>query len=203
MEHIAANPRFGELCRKFRFGYACTQSWSALADPAVAVEFRPAPAIALPLYTYDEPLRFTSDGNGRRYLGRGWSASEPWGTWSAKPEAEISLPLHHRPSGAAGLEVRAMGFVHAGLLQQEVKVTANGEEIALWRFQVGEGAVSRTATIPSRLIASGEELKLRFIPASPQSPKAAGLSNDDTRQLGIGLVEMTLSDRAEGRAPSR
>ncbi len=103
VEHIAANPRFGELCREFRFGYsaACTQSWRRSPIPLSRWNSDPRPRLRLPLYTYDEPLRFTSDGNGRRYLGRGWSVSEPWGTWSAKPEAEISLPLQRRPSGAA------------------------------------------------------------------------------------------------------
>lgn len=211
---IAAAPAFAELCRAFNWGVACSRAWDSLRDPALRVHFRsvspgeallrkgvgelpPRPKEAFSRYNTGELLRFDGGGNGNRHLGWGWFNPEGWGTWSRGSASEISFQLREPFPESLELIVHAQAFVHPGRPVAEVDVYANGRSIARWEFRWGQGIAERSAIVPRTLMREDGTLQLGFVPSEVQSPKDAGLSEDE-RKLGIGLVDLRLVPRSGG-----
>lgn len=180
-------PDFESLCRSFQGGFACSRHWSALARE-LTLGFS-APAVDIPFYALGDEIRFSEGGNSGGYTVFGWSAAEPWGTWTEGAESEMLLRLREPVSTDLKLTVRVHGFPADRRGEQAVEVVANGTAVGWWALRDGrEGEVS--AIIP-RAVAAAPLLRLAFRIAHPASPKSLGLS-EDLRQLGMGAVRMRI-----------
>lgn len=189
---ISDKPRFSELCREFKFGVVCTQTWSALDAHSKAGKFPLTPVFIFPDYELGRELKFVTHGNGRRFMGQGWSTPEPWGTWSTGKVSEVFVKLPNGPGASWTVEAEATAFVHPARKDLDVTVFANGANVGTWMFRHGEGTVHRSLIVPIALVKANGDLRLTFIPSSLQSPKEAGLSAD-VRPLGFALVNMRLN----------
>lgn len=177
-----------DICRGFAGGWACSLDWSTL--PETARRAWSHDVTPLPLLTVGSSLRFTLDGRGGPYLGRGWSFSETWGTWSDGPVSTLHLPLAQPIQHDPRLRLDIHPFLAGALQSQRVRVLVNDEPLADWTL--GPGIAPPELRIPAGLARARPILELRFEIADPRSPASLGLSPDDQRALGIGLVGLQL-----------
>ena len=132
---------------------------------------------------------------GVRLQGNGWSAPEPWGTWTDGYKANL-LPI---PIGEEfkneDLIVQAdvMPFIGTPGQKQAVRVSANGKVVANWLFTDLNPQHIATALIPRQVFANEKTLSLSFDILNPTSPNSLGLS-EDRRMLGIGLRQIRIKD---------
>ena len=189
---ISDKPRFNELCREFKFGVICTRAWSELDARSKAGKFPLTPLFVFPDYELGNELKFVTHGNGRRFMGQGWSTPEPWGTWSTGKISEVFVKLPNVSGTSWAMEAEATAFVHPARKELDVMVFANGANLGTWIFRHGDGIVHRSLDVPIALVNANGDLRLTFAPSSLQSPKEAGLS-DDVRPLGFALVSMRLN----------
>lgn len=129
-----------------------------------------------------ETLLFKDQAKGSRYLRSGWGSPESWGVWSSQPEAVIALekldPVINQ------ISVRFNAMISPMALIQNIAIYANDQ-------LVGKHAVASfndnllTVVIPKR---DNRSLKLRFEVDQLHSPAQLGITQDDQRKLGIGLI---------------
>ncbi len=145
------------------------------------------------MYRLGDVYRFSLGGNAEHCLLGGWSLSEPWGIWSLGKNSEVGFRLSESLSGNIHLTVSANPFVHAGRPMKEIEVFVNGQWVATWNYQLGQGTAKRSASIPQNIYQQNEGvLKIKFVPKEIDSPKQAGLS-EDQRQISLGLVDLVLT----------
>ena len=129
-------------------------------------------------------------------LATGWSAAEPFGTWSKEPVAKMTFDLSH-PSLARGAELTfdVLPFLPTMLPSQRVDVRAGGRVLAEWRFEHAEmvqgwRAVPRTVRVGPKDRDANGRIVLEFAIERPCSPLESGLSTDP-RKLGIAMTRVS------------
>jgi hypothetical protein len=126
---------------------------------------------------------------------RGWGDAEPWGTWTIAPEATLRPFLI--PDIAANSDLLFEATVRAFIPKpggvQHVTVRANGIVVATWILTDTKPLHEVSARIPKTALAAGARLVLSFDISNPVSPASTGLS-PDTRELGMGLIELRLKE---------
>lgn len=140
-------------------------------------------------------LFFGDNGDGTRYLGDGWSAPEPWGVWSEKPEADLVFPIdtHQIPTH---VRVHLDSLVTKRHRRQDFECWINGIFAKAFSFDGSTFLRWEDITIPSEAvpsIRSRKKLEIDFKVLNPASPKKLGLSSD-ARDLGVALHEIELSN---------
>ena len=130
-------------------------------------------------------------------LKSGWNGAEPWGVWSNDDVAQISI----RP---ANPEIRTLSFrfhlyppTTFTDFHQSIGVVINDQKYAEWSLKPDECG-ARVIQLDSPL-PTDRDTQISFEVAKPTSPKSIGM-NEDTRQLGIGLISMTAGDWSEDEA---
>ncbi|MFA5950227.1 MAG: hypothetical protein WC807_08085 [Hyphomicrobium sp.] len=129
-------------------------------------------------------LRFGTGVGDSRVLKGGWAAMEPWGVWSNMTEAELSIWVG-RAKNDIDLELRARGIV-----PQEVRVAANGEDIGT--VQLNNRTAKASVKIAREIAAKQSPLRLVFHVPEMRSPAELGIGAD-TRKLGIALESATVT----------
>jgi hypothetical protein len=166
----------------------------ARADGPGCITARAADAAriaALPPLAATGTLRTAAGEAGTAYLGAGWSAPEPWGTWTDADRARVRLPI---AAAAAPLELAFTAHALAAPGEaQTVDVHANGERIATWTLPGGAGAQRYVAVVPRALRDARPALDLELVIARPVTPRALGLGPDD-RTLGFALSGLAWRD---------
>ncbi len=186
-------PEFRKWCRECEYGIVCTRNWDKLPHLASRPEFKPITETVVSPCSLGEVLRFSHGGNGVRFLRRGWSIPEPWGIWSIGKQSELALQLSNKVSGNVFLTVRANPFVYFGCPKKEIKVLVNDEHVATWNYQLGDGNEMRSVSLSPNIYQKNEGvLKIKFVSSEVESPKQAGIS-DDQREVSLGLVELMLT----------
>jgi hypothetical protein len=189
---LAAMPRFGDWCRTFDHGVACTRHWASVPAAATATYFNPAGGgFALPA-AMAQTLKFSAGGNGVPLLGRGWSVLEGWGVWTLGKDSEIDLRIPASAKGSLRLAVKGYAFVHSKRPSQEIAVYANNAPVGSWIYSAGEGAKIFNVDVPASAVGDSGVLKVRLVPKVVESPMQAGVSADP-RMIGFALIEMTIS----------
>ena len=137
---------------------------------------------------------FQSKSAAIRFLGKGWSAPEPWGVWSVGPRAELAIPIRERLEGDVTISIEAQAYVAPPQLEgQTVIVEANGTEITKLSYgRSDKQRVTRLVTVPRDVAARLNPIRIAFNILTPRSPAELGLGRDD-RKLGIGLQALTLT----------
>lgn len=133
-----------------------------------------------------ESLSFTKDGLGSRCLVLdGWNDQEPWGLWS-KNLGKVSFG--NLGAGIQSIEVTAKALVGPKQPTQSIMVFINqvpSQTITLNSLELN----TFTITLP-KPTKPGEPLDLWFQINQPSTPIQAGISTNDDRTLGLGLIKI-------------
>lgn len=138
-----------------------------------------------------QTLRFNADGATNLLLA-GFAQPEGWGVWTIGEQAEIELPV--ATDQAAELLFEGSGYTPSGGPPQEIRVSVNGEQTAVWHAMRGQVA-SFALPVPP-IAPDAPPLRIRFDIASPCAPADCGEGND-FRRLGFGLRSVRIADRGE------
>ena len=89
-------------------------------------------------YKWGTRLSFGKKGDGREFLGRGWSAAEDTFTWTDGRRSEMVLPI--QPTKApVQLTAQLTPFIVPGkVTRQRVRVSANGNLAGEWFLTVAK-----------------------------------------------------------------
>lgn len=164
--------------------------WAAMRRQLPGWKLQAGTPAAAP-YQPGTEIRFGAGGNAAEYRLAGWSAPEPWGTWTEGLRADLRLPLEHPIEGAARLTVEADAYVSPLHPQFRVRVFCGNEWIGEWKIETG-AIEQRTLTIPAKVLQQKTELILGFHIMDPASPYDCGQSEDDRRVLGLGFRRLRL-----------
>ncbi|GEM_PF-2176794 len=148
-------------------------------------------------------ISFAKTENTYQYLSMGWSAPEPWGTWSDGDAAMIVMKLASEPAQDLVLALDGHAFVTAKHPHQEIDLKVNGHPLGTIHYDFPSSDEIRTVPIPKAFIAD-RLVKLEFGFKDAISPKELGLSQDP-RRLGLGLVSLVLQEEEafSKRPPSK
>lgn len=144
-----------------------------------------------------QPGERVETGDARKISLHGFHPCEPWGCWSAKPQAVLST-LRPPSTRAQGLWVEYMPYLSPLMSHRSIMCSINGEPAVTW---TDEG--TSVGAVRSRWLPIGEglgETGALFVSIRTDhsiSQRDEGIS-PDARTLGIGLVAITLLDAEEG-----
>lgn len=174
--------------------YVLAPGWKTCRDCLVAGQTgltEVTPGSLTDVVPVGEVLHFGHDQRGSRYLYRGWSEPEPWGTWSNAPVAKIRLVVAGSPER---LVLRGHAFTHASRPTQPVEIRVDGVLAHAGEIS-GDASTRLLLPIPPaepRLADSLLRLiSLEFRLPAAVSPAELGVS-DDNRLLGFGLTTIEL-----------
>jgi hypothetical protein len=147
----------------------------------------------VPVYRPGEQIDFTSSGNAKPFILRGWSQPETWGTWTEGSEAGFLVRLDQQRPSALDLAASVHAFVNERHPNLDVAVSVNRQPVARWNFTEEDVDGVRHAFIPADVVGTHSILHVEFAMSQPARPASLGLSND-TRLLGIGVRELSFTD---------
>lgn len=131
----------------------------------------------------DKEFEFSASEVKAGTLKSGWHKPDKSGVWSKQTTSELLLdagptysPLH--------MSVRLRSFV-----SQNVRVIANGIEIAKWRLR--NEFTTHAATVPKKLVGDDGYIALQLVSEQVVSPKKLGQGRDD-RDIGVRLTRIKL-----------
>ncbi len=140
-------------------------------------------------YALGEILDFSSGGSAGHFTGTGWSAPEPWGTWTDGAVSRLSLLLEAVPEAGARLVMDARALVLPSHSTQRVTVTMCGKVLGTHVFTSPEFErvtfAAPAGTIP------GMRCEIAFSLPDAISLKAVGSSEDD-RLLALGFRSLQI-----------
>lgn len=129
----------------------------------------------------------------RDILVSGWSHDEPWGVWSDGKSAKIAFTINDVGTGDVHLSLLVTGFFFGSHNEVAVAPSVNDRRLPTFVLRAEQRLPARIdLAIPERDVrrANGR-IELTLGIQSPRSPSALGMS-DDHRQLGIGLIGLTI-----------
>jgi hypothetical protein len=135
-----------------------------------------------------QPMLAEISGRALPYLQSGWSAPEPWGTWSDSKVAHVYLPI---TANIREIVVEAKAFVTSVHPKQDIVIRVNGlEAIDISIGQADENLIKIVISKEMRQTFIKEGLiRLEFTMPNAVSPLELGLSGD-ARKLSIGLISI-------------
>lgn len=138
----------------------------------------------------NEAILFSSSGYGALYfLGENWESPEPWGIW-AKPNG-AKLRLVNVPPNAKSIAFALKAIITPSHQNQSVEISINGREPKTFNLNnAGENLIEMMLD-PSDL-KDNKILWIEIFSTNPVTPIQAGISQDDNRLLGVGLLSVTL-----------
>jgi hypothetical protein len=138
----------------------------------------------------DVLLKTGANQRGAAYLTDGWAAPETWGTWSISDTAriEFTIPPQSGPTRYA-MHVSYIPFIAGRRQQQTFTVVTDGVAGETYR---STDVTAKEFVAP--VDGSGYHVvEVRI--QNPVSPRELGLSEDDARNLGIGVIQIELRTR--------
>ncbi|HUR59975.1 MAG TPA: hypothetical protein VM029_19795, partial [Opitutaceae bacterium] len=133
-------------------------------------------------------IEFRAGGNGWRYVKRGLSHPEPWGTWSTGPEVELEIPGPF-PPGDVVFAIEMRPYLPRPDSKLAVTVVVGGEELQALQFAAPAQDRTVEVRVAERLVPTDGPLTLSLRIAGARSPASLGISAD-SRALGVGLIRM-------------
>ena len=153
------------------------------------------PHLAAP-YRIGETIDFSNNREGLFYAVEGFSDPEAYGRWSLNNRAVIRMHLSNlNPQKKIKLEMFYRSLIGISQPCQRIIVKANNSRIGtelLCAKNDGNEFLVHTYTIPANLITQDRDLEILVETPNSVTPKALKI-NEDFRQLGINLKELTLS----------
>lgn len=117
----------------------------------------------------------------RKYLGKGWSASEPWGTWTDSKEAVIELYFNTEKPKKIFLDI-----AHVCLYKRMQPVEFYLDNHFLGVYELTDQQAELYLDLSSIELFDFAELRIKILNAKPKSV------GNDPRELGIGLKGIML-----------
>jgi len=162
--------------------------------------------VLLYLYRLDRPqvpmlsiLSFAFGQPWAEWLRDGWGNPEAWGVWSDGKSATLAIDPRQLPSGHdLTLQLDAQVYVSPNHPQQQIDVSLNGQPAGHYRVVYPSTALITRIPIRQEQIASSRRLLIVFSLPDAISPKSLG-SSGDPRQLGIGLIDATVSIESQAQ----
>jgi hypothetical protein len=170
------------------------ERWAAREQPL-------GTAHALDAYAVGNRIDFTDLFLGPRHRRHGWSFVDESGVWTVGPTATLSFTLGP-VDGDLELVLCGEPFVAAGHPENGLRLIANGEPLAQFRFQAPISRHECRAIIPRATIERAQgHLDLELGIDAPCAPQAVGLS-EDRRELGFHVrsLRMLALQLLEGEA---
>lgn len=139
---------------------------------------------------------FVMESDDIRFLGKGWSVPERWGTWTTASQADVKIPVEGRPT--SNVEVSITGRLYPAFeqRQQTIAVSVNGHDLGQMKSGLNDTDRSFKFEVPADVARSQSPMDFVFNIQNPTSPHSIGQSSD-TRMLGLGLVAIELNYQAE------
>ena len=137
----------------------------------------------------NEPILFSSKGYGaKHFLGTNWEAQESWGIWSKPFGATLNFFNVPKNSKSITLSVRAViSPIHP---RQFIEIRANGGDPQSFNLESAQ-INNMEYNLNASKMSPEQKLEIEFVSKNAISPMDAGISKDDARLLGIGLVSAT------------
>ena len=145
-------------------------------------------------YRLDSQIDFRQGGNSQEYTLDGFSAPEPWGTWTDGNVAHIGFTLDEDPKSDLTLAMASYAYVSEKHPVQQVQVFVNGQSVGEFTYGKAGGIETHQVRIPQAAFSarSGDVvIELRLPKAI--SPSEVG-EYVDGRRLALGLVSATLGN---------
>ena len=197
------NPRtlVFRLRRGFRPGAYVTGLRNVRGLPDITSPNLPGPALRFEAVrrscriSCGEVVRFAAGAGGARFTAAGWSRPDDERVWSDGPNALLWFDLGVAPQSDVVLDVEVEAFLGDGNAARRIAISAAGMPLDRWELSASTPWSHRLVVPPSSI--KGSLLQLEFAFENPQSPHAAGIS-DDRRELSIGLRSVRLEWSGEG-----
>jgi hypothetical protein len=141
-----------------------------------------------------EPIDFRKGGNGIRYIVKGWSGQENWGTWTDGSKASLKLPFAVAvlPAGQdLQLTIEANAFGNPKHPRQTVRVIVNDEDMGDFSLEAANDPQTLAVKIPRGTAAKQNPIAVVLDLIDAVSPEELGFSQDP-RKLGLGVRGMML-----------
>lgn len=145
---------------------------------------------AFPYCELGENIRFEAGQIGCRHTLAGWSAAEPWGTWTDARCAALQFHFRKRPVKSLLLVVEARAYTCASHPVQSVRVECQSGTLASWSFEE-DRFENRSVVVPASAVTGSGSLTIYFHLLNPASPEELGES-DDLRLLGMGIRSLRI-----------
>jgi hypothetical protein len=163
--------------------------WKRCADcPAISA---PDPVTLIAQLQQGQRVEFNATSLASVYLGKGWSLSEPWGTWSDGGESQIILRPMSRVHSLLLETTALLAPTHTG---QSLEILVNDAPVLSTRL-VKPDDNRLNIQLPAEVQQNVERqgvLNIRLRYANAISPGELGLSKDP-RKLAIGIQALTLN----------
>lgn len=137
----------------------------------------------------NEPILFSSKSYGAKYfLGTNWEAQESWGIWS-KPTG-ATLHFFNVPKNSKSLTLSLRAVISPIHPRQFIEIRANGGGPQSFVLE-SSNANSIEFNLTGLKLGMEQKLEIEFLSKNAISPIEAGISKEDGRLLGIGLLSAT------------
>ncbi|WP_412755888.1 sulfatase-like hydrolase/transferase [Legionella bozemanae] len=140
-------------------------------------------------YELGMPLSFAQGGNVAKFLRQGWCEQEKGHRWTNGSKSRLGLYVKQAKSQSLSLRLHAQAFPTKDGKPQQIKVVANGYQVASWKMLELDWF---EATIPAKIISNGL-LDITFIISEPTAPSEISESLDH-RKLGIYAQEIVIDE---------
>ncbi|MFC6791833.1 hypothetical protein ACFQE0_20875 [Methylobacterium komagatae] len=177
------------------------QTWQAMRVRAVPISATLAaspvrweryalPTAAAPLLQPNRLYRVVAEGNGRRFLGKGFSQPEQQQVWIEDDSAEIRFQLaDYRENMSLRLTCWARPVVGA-YQRQGFTVTLN--DLPLAYAEIDQTRRTLSFPLPPKLVGASEDFKIAIVPDWPEPIKDATGAVVDPRRLSVALADFAL-----------
>lgn len=141
-------------------------------------------------HTYEAGIDQPSTGY---FLVDGWWSRETWGVWSSSEHPRLSAKVAGCPPNGLQIALEVVAFV--GPEHPKLNVQIDSADRALYSDTLNNpGPMTLSVDVPCSALTKGR-LDLTFSINGQRSPQELGLS-EDSRVLGLGLRNITLSPKA-------
>lgn len=163
---------------------------ATLAPSPVQWERYALPTAAAPLVQPNRLYRVAAEGNGLRYLGKGFSRPEGQHVWIDDDSAEIRFQLaDYRENVSLRLTCWARPVV-SGYQRQGFTVTLN--DLPLAYAEIDQTRRTLSFPLPPKLVGASEDFKIAIVPDWPEPIKDATGAVLDGRRLSIALADFAV-----------
>lgn len=137
----------------------------------------------------NEPILFASNSYGaKHFLGINWEAQESWGIWS-KPVG-ATLNFFNVPKNSKSITLSLRAIISPLHPRQLIEIRANGGESQLFTLE-SFNSNNIEFSLNGLKLGPDQKLEIEFLSKNAISPINAGISKEDGRLLGVGLVSAT------------
>lgn len=191
IEELSHSGILKKWCKSFNYGYICSQELASIPMLSHMSEFKPPSVTKVPEYKLGEVLHFVTNGNGESYFYRGWYGREAWGTWSMGKESQLYLTIPKSSNEKYRMTINARAFILPTNPGKQILVYLNNRKIALWEYHYGQVDINKDILFSKNILQKDGILNIKFVYNNIESPKQAGLSEDD-RKLSFGLTDLVI-----------